>query len=106
MVYRSPEAKFEAFKTLMRDLTEQIIINQAHGGYPEILEVGDYNFPDITWEQGKLPPPQSNNNKEGAQANILVEYLRETLSFQAILEPTRNFNTLDLILINNPEMIK
>ena len=70
------------------------------------MGLGDFNFPNLRWEPGTLPPPQSDHSIDGSQANILLGLVKDHLSFQIIMEPTRNLNTLDLVIVNNEKMIK
>jgi hypothetical protein len=78
---------------------------QNAGSYNNVLGFGDYNFPNVKWEIGALPPRIESITNENRQLNRLLEFLRSQLMFQVVMAPTRKKNTLDLILVNNERMI-
>ena len=78
---------------------------QSHGAYPNILGFGDFNFPQLKWTQGALPPPQSPNSQLGTQCNAVLSMMRDHLLYQAVTEPTRLDNILDLVFTNNQSLI-
>ena len=79
-VYRPGESTSQDFNSSTNELTTAIEITQANGQYPNLLGLGDFNFPNMNWTPGMLPQP----GREGGQINSLVFLLRETFSFQLV----------------------
>ena len=74
---------------------------QANGQYPNLLGLGDLNFPNIDWTPGMLPSPARERN----QPDFLTSLLRDTFSFQMVDQPTRFNNILNLVITNNESIV-
>ena len=68
--------------------------------------MGDFNFPNVKWEPGKIPANLNSVENDNVQLNFLLEFLRNNLMSQVIMDPTRGYNTLDLIIVNDVKLIQ
>ena len=71
---------------------------------PNIILVGDFNFPQIEWELGRVEGGRK-SALETKQALRLFESIDALCLEQIVHEPTRLTNILDLIMTNNNDMI-
>ncbi len=97
--YRPPNGDIQPVIELTSTLTK---ITQEHPASNIILG-GDFNLPSIDWEQASVKDkPQYGNNLNTAFMDML-----NTLGLsQMVSIPTRLSNTLDLLITNNPDMVK
>ena len=86
-------------------MDKSISLDQSHGKFPNILLMGDFNFPDIQWKVGVLPAPASTNSILGRQMNSLFQLMKNHFLFQCVLQPTCLNNILDLVFSNNSSLI-
>ena len=72
----------------------------------DILMMGDFNLPCISWQNGKIYNREvANKSKEKQQAEILVNFAEENFMENYIKTATRGKNTLDLVLTNNHKLV-
>ena len=78
------------------------------GEYDDLMLVGDFNFPNITWQNGV---PTSVDSNEVSPARIFVDNVADNFLVQHINFPTfhdekrDNLNTLDLLFTADPNRI-
>ena len=63
---------------------------------------GDFNLPDIDWDNGVVNPKAANKS----QCELLLSSLDTHALAQIHKEPTREENILDLLITNKPGLIK
>lgn len=68
----------------------------------DTLLAGDFNCPHINWEDHTVIPGASDN----AVQQAIVDTTSDSLLTQIHNEPTRLFNTLDLVFTTNPTLMK
>ena len=68
----------------------------------DIIIMGDFNFPIMTWPAGTI---EGGSQEDQEQAKILRDLMEQLFLSQEIHTPTRGSNVLDLLLTNNPEII-
>ncbi len=73
----------------------------AHIKYAFLLTGGDFDLPGLDWESRTLKP----NTKHPRNHYRLADILDDKGIVQVIEEPTRNKNTLDLLITNIPSTI-
>ena len=98
--YRPPDSKIDPLLSLQESLQE---VQNIDSSCPIIL-AGDFNLPDISWENGightKAAPMY------GCEVNnLFVDILNDCGLEQLVNSPTRNTNTLDLVLTSHPNML-
>ena len=71
---------------------------------PNVLFVGDFNFPNIDWDLGTVKGA-SKSMHEKNQAQALLQFMEDQCLAQVITQPTRGDNILDLLLTNNEDML-
>ena len=64
-----------------------------------IILCGDFNLPTINWSV-TFPTVSS------PTANMMCELIRDNYLYQMVVDPTRNQNLLDLVLTNQPDIVK
>ncbi len=101
VVYRPPNCPKQAF----RDILDQIEDTIEHMGTPtpDIMLLGDLNFPHIKWPSGDILPGTTKDERE--QAELLLKLTHTCFMSQYILKPTRNNNILDLAFTNNDNLV-
>lgn len=99
-VYRPPNSDEQSFKLVMDKVL--VTINTHSNLNPEVIMVGDFNFPQINWNTREV---QGGTRQSGTQAKCLLDLMMECNLTQHIQEPTRINNILDLVLTKNPEGI-
>ena len=63
---------------------------------------GDFNLPDINWEDGSI----IGHNYPHSFAELLLDFIINTFGFtQTVDSPTRRNNTLDLFFTNQPSLV-
>ena len=105
VVYRPGTSTVQSFTCTMNKISQEINLAQANGQYPNICGLGDYNFPEVCWENGMLPSPTTSSSQEGQNQNILLGFMRDHLLFQMVQDPTRMKNILDLIMVNDETIV-
>ena len=99
-LYRPPDCPTQMFSDALQILQQQL--DNFNFPTPDIILIGDFNFPFINWEttvfQGGRATCQS-------QANNLIQFSNYHCLKQCIDKSTRERNILDLLFINNDEII-
>ena len=100
-VYRPPRCPEDNFTQCLTEVSNFI----AKLENPEVLMVGDFNFPYISWKDGNMNTEQR-LNIEVSSAEHFLNFTDEHFLFQVVEETTRDDkSTLDLIFTNNTEAI-
>ena len=98
--YRRPSSKLDMVESLESSI--QQISSNAKNNMPNIILGGDFNLPDINWDNNTV----KTNPQYGIQMNLkLVEIATENDLTQIVSEPTRGNNILDLMFTNNPGLL-
>lgn len=95
-IYRSPNSNEENNSKLIQDLTKICSKSNSH-----VLICGDFNYPNINWENGKC-------SSHGA--SCFLEGIRDCFLHQHVTNPTHHrpnqeANILDLVLTNEEGMV-
>ena len=99
-VYRPPDTKPDSFANMLKFL--QTNINKlSKNSQPEILIMGDFNLPAMSWQTVDVPERRTTNASE----SLLTQFNDENFLSQCIDQPTRQKNILDLLLTNNANMV-
>ena len=111
VVYRPPDTKLPVFTAIMnkiKKLLEEMAIPE-----PTLIITGDFNFPFIEWKRSGvgacswiMKPGTYGTEDEKSQFYKLMEIMDKYHLVQAIEEPTRKENTLDLVFTNEIDIIK
>ena len=99
-VYRPPASGERFFIEAIEDIAGKI--DQIDGKMPNIMLCGDFNMPLIDWRNSSV---RGGTREMQRQADKLFEFNSKFCLQQMVLEPTRNNNTLDLFLTNNPDLV-
>lgn len=99
-VYRSPSSTVEENANLNRLIKEKLSLVS-----PTIMVVGDFNYPDINWQNMTCDKGPTH------PATLFLETFKDTLGVQLVTEPTRHregqrSTLVDLIMTNKPEVIQ
>ena len=95
--YRPPGSKIEKMEEFSRSL--DLLPKNSN---QTIILGGDFNLPDIDWENSLVLPSATNKG----QCEHLLSSLDDHALTQVQKEPTRDKNILDLCLTNKPGLIK
>ncbi|PKU39622.1 adaptin ear-binding coat-associated protein 1 [Limosa lapponica baueri] len=87
--YRPPNQDVEIDEIFYQQLAE---LSQSL----TLVLVGDFNFPDISWEY---------NMAEREQPRRFLEYVDDNFLMQVVSGPTRESALLDLLLVNRDELV-
>lgn len=98
IIYRPPDTSENESQAVI-DKLENILKNTSNPA-TEILILGDFNMPPITWPYMHI---KGGTVAEKHQAEKLITLTEGNFLHQLVLEPTRGQNTLDLIITNNRE---
>ena len=102
-VYRPPDTQTHMFEESLVEIEEAIGFARANTlKFPNLLILGDFNFPDVKWPDGVIPMGQS---QDSIQANLLMDLMDTLFMFQLVTIPTRGANILDLVFTNCKEII-
>ncbi len=72
------------------------LYEELHTQSKEAIIIGEFNCPNIDWRQ-------MTGDQEG---NRLVEMVEDSFLIQVVTQPTRENNLLDLVLVNDPDLIR
>ena len=97
--YRPPSGDVEDLNEL--DLSIQKITRATN--IPNLVIVGDFNLPDINWDNTSVRTP---SNYPQCLSSTLIDIVNNNYLTQMVTQPTRELNTLDLILTSNPGLIE
>jgi hypothetical protein len=100
-IYRPPDCPKQAFTEILDAVKNTT--NDINHLKPDILIMGDFNFPRLQWPNGKLISGGTKTEQE--QVKSLLQLMDAFFLNQYILEPTRGNNILDLALSNNEQLI-
>ena len=95
-VYRPPDTPLNKFKETVEFLYRAL--QTKDDSWVKII-TGDFNFPNICWEDNHITPGTSRENNESA--TLLTDLLECNFLAQYIDQPTRNHNILDLFITND-----
>ena len=100
--YRPPGSTSEEFQ-LFRELLDYIRTHHNGKKLPSVHVLGDFNFKDIDWPDRLSKSGSTLSQSEG---QILIDIMNDHGLEQMIPLPTREKNTLDLILTTLPGQFK
>jgi len=63
------------------------------------VSFGDYNYPAINWKTNTISRPETD------EAEQFLGCIEDNYCTQHVPEPTRDHNTLDLVISNDPKMV-
>lgn len=100
VIYKSPSSNIDNHYQL-----NHLISQAAALSYKEIVILGDFNFPDINWQNWTTAHNETHTSFR------FIECLRDCFLQQLILEPTRyridqEPSTLDLLLCNSEDKVE
>ena len=98
--YRPPGSTSEEFQ-LFREQLDYIRTHHKGKKLPSVHVLGDFNFKDIVWPD-RLSKSGSTLSQSEGQNKILVDIMNDHGFEQMVHFPTREKNTLDLILTTLP----
>merc|ERR1711874_364911 len=111
VIYRPPSSLGKNFLVILKKVKE--ILKKTKAPEPTIIITGDFNFPFIEWKRGKhggcewkKKTETGATREEKLQFERLIEEMDNFGLVQAIEEPTRGKNTLDLVYTNEISMIR
>ena len=96
--YRPPKSNLEVLEALGKSLEK---LNQ-HRTLPNILLAGDFNLPDILWENSSL---RSNLVYSSGLSYHMIDIANDNYLTQMVNEPTRGSNILDFIFTTTPDLV-
>ena len=105
-VYRPPPSRVNSasdlpsFKNVLAFV--QTTINKNNTSHKDIIISGDFNFPNLHWDPSKYYVESTNPTEA---EDVFMSFMEENLLCQYITQPTRERNTLDLFLTNNPNLV-
>ena len=102
-VYRPPNTSIESFSNLLKFL-QTYIDKESKEQHMNILILGDFNLPCLRWTDEPVPPQYQYLDIDSA--NILMSFMNANFLSQFVDKPTRQQNILDLVLSNQPNLIK
>ena len=102
-VYRPPDAPIGSFKETMKFI-QSYIEKESENKHMNILIFGDFNLPCLRWNDEPVPPQYKYLNLDAA--DILKSFMTKNFMSQFVDQPTRLGNILDLVLSNQPNLIK
>ena len=105
VVYRPPDTKLPVFTEIMRKINT--LLSEMKIPEPKVIMAGDFNFPFIEWKRSgvgacswAMKQGTYASEDEKSQFHKLMEISDKYNLVQAIEEPTRKENTLDLVFTN------
>ncbi len=101
LAYKPPDTTKDQFDILLNKIRATLGVLGSPS--PNILLLGDFNIPNMTWKQidNQIIP----EHKESRHAEALLNLCEHFHLNQQITEPTRLGNFLDLIFTNNESLI-
>ena len=95
-IYRSPNSNDENNSKLSQDLTKICSKLNSH-----VLICGDFNYPNINWENGKCSSHGASYFMEGIRDYFLHQHVTDPTHHR----PNQEANILDLVLTNEEGMV-
>ena len=102
-VYRPPTCETSKFNHVLEIILSKVKESESARHMPNIIVMGDFNFPVINWENGTV---QGGTLESQNQASSLINFMNNLTLEQCIHQPTRGNNILDLFLTNNFEIVR
>ena len=102
-IYRPPKAPIESFSNMLNFL-QTYINKESKDQHMNILIMGDFNLPCLRWNDE--PVPHQYQYLDTDSADMLMSFMNTNFLSQYIDKPTRQDNILDLVLSNQPNLIK
>lgn len=102
-IYRPPNTPTESFSNLLKFL-QTYIDKESKDEHMNILILGDFNLPCLRWIDEPVPPQYQYQDLDSA--DILLSFMNANFLSQFVDKPTRQQNILDLVLSNQPNLIK
>lgn len=102
-VYRPPNTPDDSFSKVINFLQSHIN-TQSENKHKNILVLGDFNLPHLTWSDISQTQNVSSNNSECTKT--LTAFMDKNFLSQYIENPTRQNNILDLVLSNDVNLVK
>ncbi|CAL4121129.1 unnamed protein product, partial [Meganyctiphanes norvegica] len=105
VIYRPPDTKLSIFTSIVDKMNN--LLSNMNAPEPTVILTGDFNFPFVKWTKGTHNGcrweinSSSTTLDEKAQFLKLTEVVDKYNLVQAIEEPTRERNTLDLVFTND-----
>lgn len=99
-VYRPPRCQSENMLEVLKTIESEA--RKLGAPEPTILINGDFNFPDIQWNETMI---YGGTTSDRVQANALFTMMDNLMLKQIIRIPTRGDNILDLFLTNDEDLI-
>ena len=111
VVYRPPNTKLPVFTAIMNKIKK--LLSEMATPEPTVIITGDFNFPFIEWKRSgvgacswTMKQGTYGTEDEKSQFYKLMEIMDKYHIVQAIEEPTRKENTLDLVFTNAIDIFK
>ena len=101
-VYRPPDTSGELFAEALKFLQKYLDDNRSKE-QSNILIFGDFNVPNVNWNDLTVSKNYDRATTDGAK--LLLTFMEKNLLSQYVDVPTREKNTLDLMLTNNSNLV-
>lgn len=95
---RSPDKDFKATLDILQNKMDEVTDDTRS---PDIYILGDFNLPSIDWEYNCVKPDTICESPEAT--SLVLDFIDKNFLTQMVKKPTRENNTLDLILTNKPQ---
>ena len=102
-VYRPPDTEEGSFGKVINFLNNHINLH-VNNNHKNILVVGDFNLPHLTWSEEPQTVRATFNNSECTKT--LQSFIEQHFLTQYVDKPTRLNNILDLVLTNDINLVK
>ena len=93
VLYRPPEASTTSLQSCLNNIQEYLLGKDDF----EICLLGDFNFPNISWD------PVSSCSSDSAER--FISFMGDNFLSQYVLQPTRKNNILDLFVTNSASLV-
>ena len=100
VLYRPPSTTVEEWNQCSKAVEEELDLIQAHGDYRTVVLMGDFNFPNLKWNDRLLRIEQDMTRQQETFARLVNKYCL----LNVVDIPTRGSNVLDLILTNAEDL--
>jgi len=101
VIYRPPNSPLSSFNEMIMELQQKL--KDMESPIPDIMFLGDFNFPNIIWPQGSIQ--KVGTLSEQSQASKLIEVTDDLFLKQIVTIPTRGQNILDLVFTSNSDLV-
>jgi len=100
-VYKPPDASYQSFSAVLKFL-QSFITSLDSPDHHKIAILGDFNFPNISWADFSI---KRTSPTLAECAYDLMEFMSENFMTQFVDMPTREQNTLDLVISNSSRLV-